>query len=181
MAKALFLDRDGTIIRHVPYLHRPEDVELTPGAADALHAARAAGYRLFLLTNQSGVARGYFTLDEVERVNARMFALLNLGVEAFAGVCIATEHPDEPPVYRKPSPRYILEMMAAYRLDPAQCWMVGDNESDWHAGLQAHIRVAAVRSDLFSPTAAGIAHAHALPVFESLGGFVAHLLPAHEA
>jgi len=111
---------------------------------EALAMLRAAGVKLFLFTNQSGVGRGYFTLADVEAVNRRMVELLDLGPDLFAGVCIATERPDEPPVYRKPEPRFILEMLAEHRIPPEAAWMLGDSETDWRAGLNAGVRAAAI-------------------------------------
>jgi D-glycero-D-manno-heptose 1,7-bisphosphate phosphatase len=73
-----------------------------------------------------------------------MLELIGLGPDLFAGTCIAPEAPDQPSLYRKPSPRFILESMAAHGLDPARCWMVGDRESDLAAGLAAGIRSVAV-------------------------------------
>jgi D-glycero-D-manno-heptose 1,7-bisphosphate phosphatase len=142
--KALFLDRDGTLIVDVPYLADPTRVKLLPGVREGFVRARALGYRLFLFTNQSGVGRGYFTLEDALRCNARMVELLELGSDVFAGSCIAPESPDQPSVYRKPSPRFILEMIAAHGLDPTQCVMVGDRESDVRAGLNAGTRAAGV-------------------------------------
>ncbi len=144
MNKALFLDRDGTLIVDIPYLADPSKVELLPGVRDGVIRARALGYRLFLFTNQSGVGRGYFTLDDALRCNARMVELLDLGPDVFTDSCTAPEHPDQPSLYRKPSPRFILEMIAAHGLDPAQCIMVGDRESDVRAGLNAGTRAAGV-------------------------------------
>lgn len=142
--RALFLDRDGTLIVHIPYLHRPEGVELAPRAREALLRARQAGFALYLFTNQSGVGRGMFALEDVHAVNRRMIELLGLGEDVFAGICIAPESPEVPPVYRKPSPRYILETCAADGLDPRQCWMIGDSPSDWEAGQAAGIHSIAV-------------------------------------
>ncbi|MBP7140803.1 MAG: HAD-IIIA family hydrolase [Opitutaceae bacterium] len=144
--RALFLDRDGTVIVHIPYLHAPEQVELIAGAKAALESARAAGFLLYLFTNQSGVGRGMFSLDAVHAVNQRMMELLGAAPDSayFAGVCIAPEAPDAPTEYRKPSPRYILETCKADGLDPGFCWMIGDSPSDWEAGIAAGIRVAAV-------------------------------------
>ena len=109
-APALFLDRDDTIVRDEGYMSRPEQIVLLPGAADALRRARAAGFRLYLVTNQSGIGRGYYTLADAEACNRRLEALLGL---SFDGVCIAPERPDEPSRYRKPSPAYLLERIAA--------------------------------------------------------------------
>lgn len=139
-AKALFLDRDGTIIADKHYLADPAGVELLPGAREALHGFLADGWRLFLFTNQSGVGHGLFTLEDAQRCNARMEELLALPAPGFTDICIATETPEMPQVWRKPSPRFILEMIARHGLDPARCWMVGDRLGDVQAGLNAGIR-----------------------------------------
>lgn len=142
--RALFLDRDGTLIVDADYLSDPAGVEIIPGVPQALRRARELGFELFLFTNQSGIGRGYFTMEDTHRCNERMLDLLGLGRDLFAGVCIAPEAPDQPSAYRKPSPRFVLETIAQHRLDPAQCWMVGDRESDLLAGLNAGINAAAV-------------------------------------
>src|SRR6478672_10663032 len=93
---ALFLDRDGTIITHKPYLHKPGEVELVSTARVALKRAWAQGWKLFLFTNQSGIGRGLFRLEDVELVHSRMFEMLDLSADLFAGICIAPETPDQP-------------------------------------------------------------------------------------
>jgi D-glycero-D-manno-heptose 1,7-bisphosphate phosphatase len=144
MSKALFLDRDGTIIVDKHYLADPAGVELIPGVRSALQRARELGYKLFLFTNQSGIGRGLYTLDDVLLVNARMETLLALASPLFTELCIAPEAPDQPSRYRKPSPRFIQEMIAAHHLDPAHCAMIGDRPSDAQAGLNAGIRSIAI-------------------------------------
>ena len=89
--RAIFLDRDGTLIENRHYLSSPEGVALLPGVCEALARVREAGAKLFLFTNQSGVGRGYFTLADVEAVNRRMIEVLGLGDDLFAGICIAPE------------------------------------------------------------------------------------------
>ncbi|KXU36850.1 hypothetical protein AXK11_03410 [Cephaloticoccus primus] len=155
--KTLFLDRDGTIIYDKDYLADPAGVELIPGARAALHEAQSRGYRLFLFTNQSGIGRGYYTLADVHACNRRMLELLDLGPELFTEICIAPEAHSEPEdspranqVFRKPSPRFILEMIAKYALAPEQCWMVGDRESDIEAGLRAGIHSVAVATGKYN-------------------------------
>jgi len=169
--KALFLDRDGTIITHKPYLHKPEDVELTPDASNALRHARELGYSLYLFSNQSGVGRGLFTMEDVHRVNARMLELLGLGPDLFTGMCLAPEHPDAPANYRKPSPRYIIETIDRDRLTAPGCWMIGDSPSDWQSGISAGIRVAAVRSDLVGEKEEALAAARGIHVYPDLSAF----------
>lgn len=151
--RAVFFDRDGTLIDHVPYLHDPADVVLLPGVREALDRIQAASIRMFLFTNQSGVGRGMFTLADVEAVNQRMVELLDLGPEPFADVCIAPELPDESSGYRKPSPRYISEMLDLHRIPAKAAWMIGDSPVDWEAGIAAGIRTAAIVVDPSAPKA----------------------------
>jgi D-glycero-D-manno-heptose 1,7-bisphosphate phosphatase len=178
VSRALFLDRDGTLIIDQDYLHDPDQVVLLPGVREALAKAQQLGYRLYLFTNQSGVGRGYFPLEAVHRCNERLLELLGLGPDLFAGIGIAPEHPDEPSRYRKPSPAYILEMIAQDHLDPAQCHMVGDKESDVQSGLAAGIHSVAVctgkhdRADWLRRLPAGAV------LHEDLSSFVATLAEA---
>lgn len=144
--KALFLDRDGTLIIDVHHGHDPEGVVLVPGVKEAIEHARQLGYTLFLFTNQSGIGRGIFKREDAVACNQRLIELLGCGQEVFKDICIAPEHPDDPPVYRKPQPRFILESIQTNGLDPAQCYMVGDRRSDWDAGLNAGIGAVAVES-----------------------------------
>ncbi len=173
--RALFLDRDGTLILDKVYLADPAGVELIPGTPAALRHARDLGYKLFLFTNQSGIGRGYHTLDDTHRVNARMEELISLSTPLFDGICIAPEAPDQPTVYRKPSPRFILETCTSHALDPAQCWMVGDSAADLGAGLAAKINVAAVRTGKVDPATLPVVSEHRIPVFATFADFVATL------
>lgn len=143
---AVFLDRDGTLIWDRDYLSDPEQVELIPGVQQALQQLRQWGVRLYLFTNQSGVARGYFSLDCVIACNEKMLELIGLGDDLFSGVCIATDPPGTKNGYRKPSPRYIQEVLRAEGLHPRSCFMVGDRLSDWESGVLAGISSIAVRS-----------------------------------
>ena len=175
MSKALFLDRDGTLIYDKHYLADPAGVELIPGVAAALRRARELGYRLFIHTNQSGIARGLHTLDDVVRCNARMEELLALPSPIFDDVCIAPEGPEGPVVYRKPSPRFIEESIRKYSLDPRHCWMVGDREGDVETGRNAGIRSAAVCTGKHDAAAWAALELKDVPVFPSLVEFVASL------
>jgi D-glycero-D-manno-heptose 1,7-bisphosphate phosphatase len=176
MSKALFLDRDGTLIVDKNYLADPAGVDLLPGTSEALRRARSLGYKLFLFTNQSGIGRGCHSLEDTQRVNVRMEELIGLGSPLFEAVCIAPEAPDQPAVYRKPSPRFILEMRARYALDPAHCWMVGDSAADFGAGYAAKINVAAVRTGKVDPATFPDVATHQVPVFANLAAFVSKKL-----
>jgi len=171
-ARALFLDRDGTLILDKVYLADPAGVELIPGAAAALRRARKLGYRLFLFTNQSGIGRGYHTIEDTHRVNARLEELLALPRPVFDGICIAPEAPGQPSLYRKPSPRFIIEMIALHGLDPALCYLVGDNMSDRQAALNAGIHSIIVRTGQVDPRSIPEEARHGSRVFDNLAAFV---------
>jgi D-glycero-D-manno-heptose 1,7-bisphosphate phosphatase len=135
---AAFLDRDGTLIEEVNYLHRPEQVRLVPGVRDALVRLRAEGVALVVVTNQSGVARGYFSPQDVHAVHAHLETLLGL---RFDGVYACFHHPrGEVPAWagpcacRKPSPGMLERAASELALDLATSAMFGDKVSDLGAG-----------------------------------------------
>lgn len=169
--KALVLDRDGTLIEHVPYLHRPAEVRLLEGVAAALASARGAGLKLFLHTNQSGVGRGLFSLADAEACTARMIELLELGPAPFVRICTAPEHPSAPAVYRKPSPRFARELMAEFGFGPREICYVGDRGSDietGHAAGTCAIGVATGLDDLAAELReAGLAQYPVFPSFRA--------------
>lgn len=171
MSRALFLDRDGTLIIDKVYLADPAGVELIPGTTEALRRARELGYKLFLFSNQSGIGRGYHTMADTLRVNVRMEEMIGLGSPLFAGTCIAPETPDQPQVYRKPSPRFLLEMIAQHQLDPAQCFLVGDSAADIGAAVAGGVKPIAVRTGKVDPATLPEVAKHRVPVFPSLAEF----------
>ncbi len=145
MYPAVFLDRDGTLIEERHYLHRPEDVAVFPGAGLALRRLQDSGFKLFIVSNQSGVGRGYFTLADVERVNRRMLDELEPHQVRFERIYIAPEAPDTPSRGRKPSPQFLLDACEEFDLDLARSCMIGDKlidlECGWNADLNACILV----------------------------------------
>lgn len=168
----LFFDRDGTLIHEEGYLHDPAKVALLPGVREALHALRKT-YRLFLFTNQSGVGRGYYGMEDVLACNGRLEELLG-GAGFFDGICVAPEHPDDPPVYRKPNPRYILETIDRFGLDSSACAMFGDRTSDLKAGINAKIRAVLVTQDRVDADAASFAASEPrVETIESLAAWAA--------
>jgi D-glycero-D-manno-heptose 1,7-bisphosphate phosphatase len=181
MAKALFLDRDGTLIIDRVYLADPAGVEVIAGVPAALRQARAAGFQLFLFTNQSGIGRGYHTIEDTQTVNARMETLLGLPSPVFREVCIAPEAPGQPSLYRKPSPRFITETLQRYGLGASESWMVGDSAADIGAGLAAGIRAAAVRTGNVDPAAIPEVASGQVPVFDDLPKFIQWLMAGPRA
>ena len=145
MNRAVFLDRDGTLIVEKHYLHKPEEVELFFGAAVALRKLGDAGFKLFVVTNQSGIGRGYYTLADAERVNARVCADFAREGVRFEKIYIAPEAPEQPSRGRKPSPQFLFDARDEFNLNLAESFMVGDKlidlECGWNAGLKKSILV----------------------------------------
>ena len=174
---ALFVDRDGTVIREAHYLSNSSELELLPGAGEALIRAKDAGCLLFLFTNQSGIGRGYFDLDSVHACNRRMYELMGVEENFFDGVCIAPETPSDTPVYRKPSPRYVLETIKDFELKPGECFVVGDKWTDALAGVRAGANGVLVESGHeLDENTRGVAKERGVPVYLDLNAFICSLL-----
>jgi D-glycero-D-manno-heptose 1,7-bisphosphate phosphatase len=143
--RAIFLDRDGTLILEKEYLHKAEEVEFISGAAAALAKAINAGFSLVLVTNQSGVGRGKFTLEDVERVHDYLGRELLLHKVLLDKIYIAPEAPDEPSRGRKPSPQFLFDAREEFNIDLGQSYMIGDKlidlECGWNAGVRRSILV----------------------------------------
>jgi D-glycero-D-manno-heptose 1,7-bisphosphate phosphatase len=143
--RAIFLDRDGTVIQEKEYLHRPEQVAILPGAAAALRRLREAGFRLFIVSNQSGVGRGRFTLEDVAQVHARLAAELARDGARFDRIYVAPEAPEQPSRARKPSPQFLLDARDEFGLRLEDSFFVGDKMMDlecgWNAGVRKSILV----------------------------------------
>jgi D-glycero-D-manno-heptose 1,7-bisphosphate phosphatase len=138
LSRAVFLDRDGTLIEERDYLSQPAEVVPFSDAADALRSLRGAGFKLFIVTNQSGVGRGYFTSDDVDRVNAHMVRLFARHGAQFEKIYVAPEAPDQPSRGRKPSPQFLFDARDEFGLDLGASYMIGDK---WNAGVKKSILV----------------------------------------
>ncbi len=145
MKAAVFLDRDGTLIEEKEYLRSPEQVVFLPGAVAGLRRLSAAGIPLFLVTNQSGVGRGYFSLDDVEKVHAHISGALARDGVFFKRIYVAPEAPDQPSRGRKPSPAFLFDARDEFGIDLSHSFMVGDKLIDlqcgWNAGVKKSILV----------------------------------------
>jgi D-glycero-D-manno-heptose 1,7-bisphosphate phosphatase len=130
---AVIFDRDGTLVFDVPYNGDPNLVRSVSGVREALQRLRSAGVRLGVVSNQSGVARGMITMDQVEAVNRRIDELLgpfDVWVYCPHGEGDACE-------CRKPKPKMILDAARAMGVDPACCVVIGDKQSDVDAARSA--------------------------------------------
>jgi D,D-heptose 1,7-bisphosphate phosphatase len=143
MRRAVFLDRDGTLIEERDYLSDPEQVTVLPGAVTALRRLHNRGFLLVIVSNQSGVGRGYFTMREVEAVNRRVQQ--EFADVPFSGIYVAPEAPGDPSRGRKPSPQFLFDARDSLGIDLASSYMVGDKlidlECGWNAGVKRSLLV----------------------------------------
>ena len=117
MKRAVFLDRDGVLNVEKHYLHRVEDFDIIPGTPAALKRLADAGYELFVVTNQSGIGRGYYTLADVEKLHAHLAREFNRAGVVFQKIYLAPEAPDQPSRGRKPSPQFLFDARDEFGLD----------------------------------------------------------------
>lgn len=140
VTKALFLDRDGVINVDHGYVYQTGNFEFTPGLFELLKSAQTAGYKLIVVTNQSGIGRGYYTQADFEKLTRWMLArLLEQGI-TIAGVYYCPHAPETPCNCRKPKPGMFLQAITDHKIDPAASWMIGDKESDIDAALAAGVK-----------------------------------------
>lgn len=139
--RAVFFDKDGTLIEDVPYNVNPELIKLREGASEALSLLKKAGFKIFVVSNQSGVARGYFEEKDLQAVWQKLSELtgvefddfyycphhINGKIEAYSFACGC----------RKPQPGLFLEAGEQHGIDLATSWFVGDTRSDVEAGKRA--------------------------------------------
>ena len=147
--KAVFLDRDGTLIKETHFLKDPRTVELENTVIPALHLLQAKRFMLFIVTNQSGIARQLLSVYDFLAVQSRLLHVLNTqGIQItdfwFCPHYVRPTHPsnrfNRSCLCRKPKPGMLMEAMATYSLNPQNCWMIGDKEIDALAGQQAKIK-----------------------------------------
>ncbi len=137
---AVFFDRDGTLIENVPYNGDPEAVRPFAGAREALDKLRAQNIPLGVISNQSGISRGFFTRAQAEAVNRRVEELLG----PFDVWLFCPHQPNEECECRKPKPKLILDAARVLGVQPECCVMVGDLPSDLEAARNAGARPVAI-------------------------------------
>lgn len=139
--RAVFLDRDGTLVRDTGYLARPQDVELLPGAADALANLRSLGFLSIVVSNQSGVGRGYFTVDQLQAVHRRLIELLAEVRVTLDCAYYCPHDPDRECPCRKPRVASFAAAATRFGLSLEDCVVVGDKSNDIFAGrtIGAHV------------------------------------------
>lgn len=165
----MLLDRDGTIVVDRDYLADPAGLEFLPGAAEGLQRLHAGGYRLVIISNQSGVGRGLFTLERLRQVNARLEEMLDQAGAPLAGIYCCPHRPDEGCPCRKPNIDLVRQAAHELHFDPAAAVVIGDRDSDIELGRR--IGATTIRLVPATPTApahqaapgAGAAHPYTIP------------------
>lgn len=141
MEKIVFLDRDGTLNEEVHYLHRPEDMHLLEGVQQALRRLKEAGFKLVVITNQAGVARGYYTEEDVKLLHGYMNEILSAEGARIDGFYYCPHHPvhgigcyKKDCSCRKPGIGMFLQAEKQFAVDKAHSYMIGDKLLDTQAG-----------------------------------------------
>jgi histidinol-phosphate phosphatase family protein len=173
----VFFDRDG-IVNHPPdeerrYILHEDDFRLMPEFVEALRIVLARGYKAVIVTNQSGVAKGRMTQADLDRIHAKMHAMLEAQGLSLHDVIECTSSDDAHP-NRKPNPGMLLEAAKKHHLDLARSWMIGDQEKDVIAGRRAGV----ARTVKVKPLPNISAADHQIPSMRDLPAFLeAHLPP----
>lgn len=145
--KAVFLDRDNTINRDVPYCRSPEEFELLPHVPEAIYLLNEAGFKVVVITNQSGIGRGYFTREDLRRVHVKMCnELWKQGGASVDGIYFCPHHPDIGCRCRKPGTLMLERAAHTLGLDVLDSFVVGDSLSDIQMGQAAGCLTALVGS-----------------------------------
>ena len=144
LSAAVFIDRDGTIIEDADYCSHPEQVKVFPGVPEALRRLKSKGFKLIVITNQSGIGRGFFTVDQYRAVESEVSRQLGHGLIDATYFC-----PDVPGQHssdRKPSPGMVLQAQREHQIDLARSFFVGDKEIDVECGRNAGVRTIRVQT-----------------------------------
>src|SRR5213596_1509520 len=141
---AVFVDRDGTITQDVAYCSDPQEVKIFPGVSEALRRLKSNGFKLIIITNQSGIGRGFFTVEQYRAVEAEVLRQLGDGLIAATYFC-----PDVPGQHsscRKPAPGMILQAKREHGIDLSRSFFIGDKEVDVECGRNAGVRTIRVQT-----------------------------------
>jgi len=141
---AVFLDRDGTIIHDADYCSDPKHVQVFDGAAAALRRLRNAGYKIIVITNQSGIGRGFFTEKQYREVEAEVSQ--QLGDDLIDATYFCPDAPGKPSNCRKPAPGMVLQAAQDHDVDLSGSFLIGDKEIDAECAHNAGVRAIRVRT-----------------------------------
>ena len=147
--KTIFLDRDGVVNKEVNYLHQIKDFEFMPGIFEACNYFQDIGFKIIIITNQSGIARGYFKENDYHKITAWMLKQLEKKNIKILDIFYCPHGPKSSCECRKPKPGMFIEAKKKHNIDMKDSWMIGDSERDITAASLAGItNTILVRSDL---------------------------------
>ncbi len=156
-SRAVFIDRDDTVAKNVPYCDDPDKFEVYPDVPEAIARLNRAGYLVIVITNQSGLNRGYFDLATLDAIHSKLRSTVEAGGGRIDDIFYCPHRPDENCSCRKPEIGMGLAAMARYGIDPSRSWMVGDSDSDMEFGRRLGCRTFRVGGDVsFSDAVDGI-------------------------
>src|SRR6266852_4685388 len=141
---AVFIDRDGTIMHDADYCSDPKQVQIFPGVPEALRRLKAKGFKLIVITNQSGIGRGFFKVEQYRAVEAE--TLRQLGDGLIDSTYFCPDVPGQPTKCRKPEPGMILEAARDHDVDLSRSFFIGDKEIDAECAHNAGVRAIRVRT-----------------------------------
>ena len=144
LSAAVFIDRDGTIIEDADYCSHPKQVKVFPGVPQALRRLKSKGFKLIIITNQSGIGRGFFTVDEYRSVESEVSR--QLGHRLIDATYFCPDLPGQHSSHRKPSPGMILQAKQEHQIDLARSFFIGDKEIDVECGRNAGVRTIRVQT-----------------------------------
>jgi D-glycero-D-manno-heptose 1,7-bisphosphate phosphatase len=151
------IDRDGTIIVDKVYLSDPDGIEFAPGAIEGLQLLRDAGFTLVLITNQSGIARGYFDLATLGRIHDRLQSMLAVNELRLEAIYFCPHGPNDGCDCRKPAPGMVIKAMHDLGFRPDEIVVIGDSDGDMGAAAAAGVKGVRVAADGGVPSI-GVAH-----------------------
>jgi len=144
LSAAVFIDRDGTIIEDADYCSHPKQVKVLPGVPEALRHLKSKGFKLIVITNQSGIGRGFFTVDEYRSVESEVAR--QLGHSLIDATYFCPDIPGQQSSHRKPSPGMILQAKQEHQIDLTRSFFIGDKEIDVECGRNAGVRTIRIQT-----------------------------------
>src|SRR5216110_2572579 len=152
---AVFVDRDGTIMQDADYCSDPKQVQIFPAVPEALRRLKSKGFKLIVITNQSGIGRGLFTIEQYRAVEAEVLRQLGDGLIDATYFC--PDIPGQHSSCRKPAPGMILRAAREHQIDLSRSFLIGDKEIDAECGRNAGVRTVRVQTGFQRETTGTIA------------------------
>ena len=159
LSPAVFIDRDGTIMEDCVYCSDPKKIKIFPGVTDALRRLKENGFKLIIITNQSGIGRGLFAMEQYRAVEAGLLRQLGDGLIHATYFC--PDVPGQHSTHRKPAPGMIIDAAREHQIDVSRSFLIGDAEIDVECAHNAGVRAIRVRTGLKRDTTGSMADWHA--------------------